>query len=363
MILIYLIYFFLILRFTVTLFNFISNPKLTKSAKKYNDLVSILIPARNEELNILDLLDSILNQDYQNYEVIILDDHSSDRTFKLCADFCETNSRFKIVKGKELPKVWLGKNFACSQLASLATGKYLIFLDADETISDGLINNSIHRMKLNKLSLLSIFTDQVTITAGERLVVPLMHFLLLNLLPLRLVRLSANPSFSAASGQFMMFETDNYKSNQWHEEVKGKVVEDIEIMKLIKVNGYAAEALLANGYIHCRMYRSFTEAIEGFSKNFFAGFNYNIFGLFFYLILVVLGPIAIAYFLDIQLVMFALSLIVLSRIMISLLSGQSIWRNLLMHPFQLMCMLFISVQSVKKHFTKTILWKGRIIKS
>jgi chlorobactene glucosyltransferase len=111
------------------------------------------------------------------------------------------------------------------------------------------------------------------------------------------------------------------------------------------------------------MYRSFSEAIEGFSKNFFAGFNYNIFGLFFYLMLVVLGPIAIAYFLDIQLVMFALSLIVLSRIMTSLLSGQSVWRNLLMHPFQIMCMLFISVQSVKKHFTKTILWKGRIIKS
>jgi chlorobactene glucosyltransferase len=175
--------------------------------------------------------------------------------------------------------------------------------------------------------------------------------------------LSSNPSFSAASGQFMMFDTDNYKSNQWHEKVKGKVVEDIEIMKLIKVNGYAAEALLANGYIHCRMYRSFSEGIEGFSKNFFAGFNYNVFGLFFYLMLVVLGPIAIAYFLGIQLVMFALSLIVLSRIMISLLSGQSVWRNLLLHPFQLICMLFISVQSVKKHFTKTILWKGRTIKS
>jgi len=363
MVLIYLIYFFLILRFTVTLFNFISNPKLTKTAIQYNEFVSILIPARDEEHNIFDLLESIRDQDYKNYEVIVLDDHSSDQTFKLCSDFCEKNRHFKVVQGKELPKDWLGKNYSCFQLAELAKGKYLIFLDADETIAEGLINNSIHRMKVNRLSLLSIFTDQVMLSWGERIVVPLMHFLLLNLLPLRLVRLSGNPSFSAASGQFMMFDADNYKANQWHEKVKIKVVEDIEIMKLIKVSGYKAEALLANGYIHCRMYRSFSEAVEGFSKNFFAGFNYNVFGLFFYLLLVVLGPMAIAYFLGIELVMFALSLIILSRIMISLLSGQSVWRNLLLHPFQLLCMIFISVQSVKKYFTKTILWKGRTIRS
>lgn len=363
MILIYLIYFFLILRFTVTLFNFISNPKLTKTAIRYTDFVSILIPARDEERNILDLLESIRDQDHKNYEVIVLDDHSSDQTFKLCSDFCENNEHFKVVQGKELPKDWLGKNYACFQLAEKAKGKYLVFLDADETIADGLINNSIHRMKVNKLSLLSIFTDQVMLSWGERIVVPLMHFLLLNLLPLRLVRLSRNPSFSAASGQFMMFDSNNYKVNQWHEQVKIKVVEDIEIMKLIKVGGYKAEALLANGYIHCRMYRSFSEAVEGFSKNFFAGFNYNVFSLFFYLLLVVLGPMAIAYFLGIELVMFALSLIILSRVMISLLSGQSVWRNLLLHPFQLLCMVFISVQSIKKYFTKTILWKGRTIRS
>jgi glycosyltransferase involved in cell wall biosynthesis len=282
MILIYLIYFFLILRFTVTLFNFISNPKLTKTGKKYNDLVSILIPARDEERNIIDLLESIRDQDYQNFEVIVLDDHSSDQTFKLCYDFCEIHKSFKVIKGKDLPKDWLGKNYACSQLADLAKGEYLIFLDADETIADGLINNSIQRMKLNKLSLLSIFTDQVTVTWGERLVVPLMHFLLLNLLPLRLVRLSGNPSFSAASGQFMMFDADNYKTNQWHEQVKGKVVEDIEIMKLIKVNGYKAEALLANGYIHCRMYRSFRRPLRVLVKTFlqaltimFSGFSFT----------------------------------------------------------------------------------------
>ena len=147
-------------------------------------------------------------------------------------------------------------------------------------------------MKLNRLSLLSLFTDQIMFNWGERLVVPLMHFVLLNLLPLRLVRLSKNPAFSAASGQFMMFDGAHYKENQWHEQVKHQVVEDVEIMKLIKSVGFNGEALLANGFINCRMYKSFSEAVNGFSKNFLAGFNNNVLGLFLYLLLVVMGPVA-----------------------------------------------------------------------
>jgi glycosyltransferase involved in cell wall biosynthesis len=362
MILIYLIFFFLVLRFAVTLFNFLSNPKLTNSIRQYDDFVSILIPARNEEADILNLLHSIRLQNYQNYEVIILDDNSTDNTLRICQNFCDQFKRFKVLPGAALPKDWLGKNFACSQLANSAKGKYLIFLDADETITDGLINNCIHRMKLNRLSLLSLFTDQVMLTWGERLVVPLMHYVLLNLLPIRLVRLSKNPSFSAASGQFMMFDAANYKQNQWHEQVKHQVVEDVEIMKLVKGYGNTGEVLLANGYVYCRMYKSFSEAVDGFSKNFLAGFNNNVIGLFLYLLLVVMGPIAIVCFLSPDLVLFALSLIVLSRVMISLSARQSVWQNVLLHPLQLLCMVFISVISVKKHFTKTIIWKGRAIR-
>ena len=363
MILIYFIFLFLILRFTVTLFNFISNPKLTSSPRDYDDLVSILIPARDEEKNIVSLLQSIRDQDYRNFEVIILDDHSSDRTFDICEEFCRLDSRFRVVSGKLLPKEWLGKNFACHQLAQESKGKYLMFLDADETVADGLLNNTVHRMKFYRLDLLSLFTNQVMITWGERMVVPLMHFILLNLLPLRLVRLSKSPAFSAASGQFMMFSAENYKENQWHELVRNKVVEDIEIMRSLKALGYRGEALLANGYIFCRMYTGFTTAFQGFSKNLLAGFNNNIVGLFFYLLLVILGPLVIAYILSAELLFFALSLIILSRVMISLMSGQNVWYNIFLHPIQLISMLFIAVISVKKYFTKTIVWKGRPIRN
>lgn len=363
MILIYFIFLFLILRFTVTLFNFISNPKLTSSPREYTDMVSILIPVRNEEHNILNLLESIRNQDYQHYEVIILDDHSTDNTQELCARFCRLNKRFRIIPGKALPKDWLGKNYACYQLAAESKGTFLMFLDADETIANGLIHNTVHRIKFYRLDLLSLFTNQVMISWGERMIVPLMHFVLLNLLPLRLVKLSKNPAFSAASGQFMLFNADNYRENQWHEQVKGKVVEDIEIMKLVKGYGFKAEALLANGFIFCRMYKNFSEAFNGFSKNLLAGFNNSVIGLFLYLLLVILGPIAIAYILSLELLLFALALIILSRVMISLMSGQNVWLNIILHPLQLIFMVLISVTSVKKYFTKTIVWKGRTIKN
>ena len=363
MILIYLVFFFLILRFTVTLFNFISNPKLTGSARQYTDLVSILVPARNEAQNIAVLLSSVRDQNYENFELIVLDDHSDDDTYTICKSFAQKDLRFKVVHGENLPDGWLGKNFACCQLANAASGKYLMFLDADETISQDLINNAAHRMKSSDLMLLSLFTDQVMLSFGEKLVVPLMHFLLLNLLPLRLVRLSENPAFSAASGQFMLFEAENYHEYQWHTMVKNKVVEDIEIMKLVKGFKFRAETLLANGYIKCRMYRNLNQAIEGFSKNLLAGFNNSVLSLFVYIFLLMIGPFAIAYYLDIQLLVFAFGLIILSRIMISLSSGQNPWINVLLHPVQMFFLLVLSVLSIRKYLTKTTTWKGRTIRT
>ena len=192
--------FFIILRFTVTLFNFISNPKLHRVGKQYSDRVSVLVPARNEADNILTLLRSIHKQDYMNYEVIILDDESTDDTYAVCSAFAASHPGFKVVKGAKLPDGWIGKNYACHQLAQHADGKYLLFLDADEEVKPGLINSSVHRMHLHQLGLLSLFTNQQMETPGEKAVVPLMHFILLNLLPVRLIYLVKNAAVAAASG-------------------------------------------------------------------------------------------------------------------------------------------------------------------
>lgn len=358
-ILLYIISFFLVLRFAVTLFNFISNPKLAHYPREHHDKISVLIPARNEEESILNLLNSLARQNYPNFEVIVLDDASTDNTYSIVQKFAAADERFRMIKGEPLPQGWLGKNFACHQLAQQATGDYLMFLDADEKVYDKLFHSAVHRMKTYRLALLSLFTNQEMHTLGERLVVPLMHVILLNLLPLRLVSLVKSPAVSAASGQFMLFDAVFYRQNQWHQLVKNQVVEDIEIMRLVKQKGLKGEALLANGMVSCRMYRSYWEGVEGFSKNLLAGFNYSVFGLLIFLVLIVGGPLIIFLSGDIGLFVLAVTLIILTRLMISLSAGQNPIYNILLHPLQMLTLAVIAQQSIQKYLTKNIRWKGR----
>ncbi|WP_419788672.1 glycosyltransferase family 2 protein [Mucilaginibacter sp. SP1R1] len=246
-------------------------------------------------------------------------------------------------------------------MAKHADGKYLLFLDADEQVKPGLINSAVHRMHLHQLGLLSLFTNQQMNTPGEQAVVPLMHFILLNLLPLRLIYLVKNASVAAASGQFMLFDAAIYHKHQWHKAVKNKVVEDVEIMRLIKTEAYNGEALLANGMISCRMYKGYYEAINGFGKNFLAAFNYSIIGFLIYILLIIGGPMIVVMTLNLPLLFFMIGLILLTRIMISLLADQSVLNNIIMHPFQMLNMLFIAVISIQKYLTGTTVWKGRKI--
>ena len=130
-------------------------------------------------------------------------------------------------------------------------------------------------------------------------------------------------------------------------------------MRLVKAYQYKGEALLANGFIACRMYKGFSEAVNGFSKNLLAGFGYNIAGLLCYLLLVIVGPVFIALYLNYALLFFAITLIVLTRIMISLASGQNVIYNIILHPFQMCSLVLISFVSIKKYLTKNTDWKGR----
>ncbi len=356
---IYITFFFIILRFTVTVFNFVSNPKLPHVRRLYPYKVSILIPARNEQDNILNLLESIHRQDHENYEVIVLDDDSADDTYRLCTDFAARHQQFKVMKGKKLPPGWLGKNFACHQLALEATGDYLLFLDADETVYDGLLMSAIHRMHQFNLGLLSLFTNQQMKTFGEMSVVPLMHYVLLNLLPLRLVFLVKNSTVAAASGQFMLFDANSYREYQWHNAARDKVVEDVQIMRMVKAAGLNGEALLGNNMISCRMYNGYREAVNGFSKNFLAAFNYSAMTLLFYLVIVIGGPMIVLMTLNLPLIFFMFGLIGLSRVMISLAARQNALLNLLLHPLQMINLTLIAFLAIQRHLTHTNVWKGR----
>ena len=157
----------------------------------------------------------------------------------------------------------------------------------------------------------------------------------------------------------MLFDADGYRQNQWHEQVKDRVVEDVEIMQLVKVAGYNGEALLANGMISCRMYKNYADAVNGFSKNFLAAFNYNVFLFLIYIVLIIGGPMIVMITLDFHLIFFMAALIILSRVMISLSAGQNALHNVILHPLQMLNFTLIAFLAIQRHLTKTIIWKGR----
>jgi glycosyltransferase involved in cell wall biosynthesis len=358
----YIIFGFIILRLLIALINLLTKQWLSAREIPGEHFVSILIPARNEKENIGKLLDNIINHDYQNYEVIVYDDMSEDTTLEVVKDYAEKNKKISYIRGVELPEGWLGKNYACHRLSLKATGSYFLFLDADVIIEKGLIRNSLGYLKNDRIALLSIFPQQIMVTPGEKLTIPLMNWILVSLLPLILVEYTSNTSLSAANGQFMLFNADIYRKNQWHEKVKGHKVEDIEIVKSIKRKGYIARTLLSNGQIKCRMYKNYKEGIEGFSKNVTAFFGNSIFLAILFAVITTFGIFIILFTLNYLFAVYYLILSLILRIIVSVLSRQSVLTNLLLSVPQQIAFIVVVFKAVYNKSVKYGNWKGRPIR-
>ena len=218
-----LILYLTFLRMLVALANLFTMPFPGKRRSETGPLVSVLIPARNEEENIGRLLDSLLQQDYHPYEVVVYNDSSTDTTGEILRQYGARSNLVRHVEGSDLPDGWLGKNHACHRLAENAAGAYLLFLDADVVAGRTMLSSAVARMQEKNLALLSVFPYQLKLTRGERVVIPVMNWILLSLLPLILVRKCRWSSFSAANGQFMMFRTSVYKRYRFHEVVRMKI--------------------------------------------------------------------------------------------------------------------------------------------
>jgi len=351
---------FLILRLSVAAYNYYTTPVLLKGRCKEKELVSILIPARDEERNIGELLKSVLLQKGVSFEIIVLDDHSSDNTKAIALEYAGNYSQVKVMSGKELPIGWTGKNYACHQLAQAASGRYLVFLDADVSIHPELISSAVRQMESKELSLLSLFCRQQTQTFGEKVTVPLMNYLLLTLLPIKLIEGHADPIFSAACGQFMMFKADNYHTYQWHKLARGRITEDLAIMKMLKQADEKGEGLLSDNLMTCRMYTGFGDAVKGFSKNFITPFNDSILLFVLFLSAIMLGPLFILSTENSYLIAAVLLIIGSTRFFTGRLSGESIL-EILLHPFQMFSFFYIGLVAIYRRYTRSVDWKGRTL--
>lgn len=355
---------FVIISFGVVLFNYFTAPKMGNItvALKTTPLISVLIPARNEERSIERTIQSIINQSYKNIEIIVLNDFSTDNTKNIVQKLMKQNNNIKLIDSSPLPEGWLGKNWACNQLANTANGEYLLFIDADVYLGNNAISYSIETMEKYKLNMLSCFPTQIENTFGEKLIVPLMNWLLLSFLPLKKVYSSKNKLFVAANGQYIMFEKNTYSKLGTHAAVNNKVVEDMEFARLVKRNKMNMMTLLGNNQVNCNMYSGFSSSILGFTKNYYAGFNtstFNFILLQVFLFIVFVLPFGLVF--SNYLFLYNVIIILLIRVVLTTLTKENYLINVFLHPLQLLLMGFIGLKSVVSFNKKRILWKGRTI--
>ncbi len=270
----------------ILLINFIANMFLFRNIRNYSipgelldspPLVSILVPARNEEKNIRRCLRSLLRQDYPNFEILVLDDNSIDRTADIVQEIAKNDRRVKLISGMPLKKGWLGKCWACHQLSRKANGDFFIFTDADTLHFKDTVSKSMVALTRNGLDGLSVYPKQITVTFNERMTVPFIIFFILVFFPLFLINKTKSGLFSTGIGQYFLFKREAYEKMDGHESVKSEILEDIHLSKHIKRAGFKYMVFDGRNNISCRMYRNSGEVVKGFSKFIYPAFDYNVF--------------------------------------------------------------------------------------
>jgi len=247
-------------------------------------LVSVLIPMRNEEKNAQNCLTSLRNQLYKNYEILVLNDNSTDNTATILEQIAKEDSRIKVFNGEPLPEDWYGKPFALHQLSSHAKGSILLFTDADTEHNPASISWAVTNMQNLKVDMISGYIGQKFLTFGEIIAVPLMFLLTGFILPLFLNRFTKLHWFSAAIGQFITIRHDVFKAIGGAEAFKKRTSEDVYMSRIVKKKGYSTRFLYICDYVYCRMYNGYRSVIEGIGKNIFDFLGKNTLILLFIII-------------------------------------------------------------------------------
>jgi len=259
----------------------LTNLWLTHRARKHNlpsqmPKVSILVPARNEDVTIEACVLSLLEQDYPDYEVVVLNDQSTDNTPAILQMLANNNQRLTVLTGSPAPIGIAGKNWACTQLAERATGELLLFTDADTVHQPTMLPGIVNAMLGENADMLTGFPRQVVKSWGERLLVPFFTWASLNFISLVLAYRVRSSVLSIAVGQLMLFKREAYQVTGGHAALGTNFLDDIVLARHIKATGLRWRVLSIADLVSCRMYRSSQRAYEGLTKSLFGAFGYRL---------------------------------------------------------------------------------------
>jgi hypothetical protein len=229
--------------------------------------VSILIPARDEESKIARSVEAALASRGVGLEVVVMDDHSTDRTVEIVQAIAAKDPRVRVELAPELPAGWSGKPHACHALAAVAQTPRLLFIDADVELAPDGAARAVHFLDSSGADLVSGFPHQITGTLVEKLVIPLIHFVLLGYLPIFRMRRSGDEAFAAGCGQLFVARREAYEKAGGHAVIRTTFHDGLQLPRAFRRAGFSTDLFDATRVATCRMYFSAREVIQGMAKN------------------------------------------------------------------------------------------------
>jgi GT2 family glycosyltransferase len=326
--------------------------------------VSVLVPARNEAHRIGPTLASLSSQlRVHDLEVLVLDDGSEDDTAAVVAAAAGDDPRIELLDGKPLPTGWLGKPHACQQLADAATGSVLCFVDADVTLDPTAVAAALSVLRTSGLDAVSPYPRQLTTGVGQRLVQPLIEWSWLTMLPLGVSERSSRPSLTAATGQFFVVDRHAYEAAGGHAAVATDVLDDVALMRAIKRAGGTGVAVDGSAVARCRMYESWDELRDGYTKSLWSAFGSpaGATAVVAALAVTYVAPPLAALLTGSRAGLVGYLSAVAGRVMVARTTGQPVLPDALAHPVSVVVFGWLVARSWRHRRRRTLTWKGRAL--
>jgi chlorobactene glucosyltransferase len=341
-----------------TLLNLALIPRLPDGAETRGPLVSVIIPARNEEENIERTVRAFLAQTYESLEIIVVNDRSTDAT----GPILQSIPGVRLVEGVEPPQGWLGKPWALHQGEKVARGELLLFVDADIVYEPPAVAGAVAQLRAAGTSMVTLFPRLVMATFWERLAMPYLAVVAYAILPTWLSNRTRIPILGVGGGTGNLIRRDHYDAAGGHESLRAAVVDDVGMARLLRRNRYRTTVVRASAYTSVRMYEGRRAIVEGFTKNIFAVFHRSyVLTLAFAILGVVFHVVPYWWAAHGELMsIITVALITVTRLILFASLGYPLHYAVWAHPFMIVFWTWLSLRSMWiTGVRKQLSWRGR----
>ena len=342
----------------ITLSNLFSLNHLKGEGSIFSGAITVLVPLRDEEMNVSDLVNSLKGQQgLSSLRVILIDDNSTDKTHQIAQETIADDPGFLLLTGGPLPEGWLGKPFAMHQGFLTSHSDLLVLIDADVRLKPYAIAEAAALLERKNLDYLSAYPKEIALSWSERLIQPLLQWSWMATVPLKIAERSSNPALAVANGQFFVLRRTSLREISGFESIRDKVIDDIELARILIRNGFCGMVVDGSQVATCRMYKSWNELRDGYGKSLpvaFGGF-FGMCAVSIFLFITSLLPLLLALTGSLP-GLLACLLIYLSRFLSARATGGRTL-DVIAHPFSALLLIFLIIRSWR--LRGTLLWKGR----